>query len=164
MRRFGAEVDGACGVFRNALEGFEHKVEFTYAREFALTANGAGYFMLGNVILELFVSPARDIFVDAFFVHIVFDERVGAVTGFAVLAVDERVGKASEVTARFPDSGIHENGAIQSHVIRTFRHEFFPPRGFDVIFERYAERTEIPGVGESAVYFAAAENKAPAFA
>ena len=85
-------------------------------------------------------------------------------TGFALLAVHQRVRKAAEVSRGDPGLRIHQNGGVKSHVVFVFLNELFEPCLLDVVFERHAQRTVVPGVGESAVDLAARIHKASALA
>ena len=84
--------------------------------------------------------------------------------GFAGLAVHEGVGEAAEMPRSLPCARIHQNGAIYARIMGIFLYEFFPPRLFDVIFQLHAQRTVVPGIGETAVNFASGKNEAPVFA
>lgn len=63
------------------------------------------------------------------------------------------------MSGRLPDGGVHENCAVDADVVGAFGDELFPPSGFDVVFERNAERTVVPRVGETAVYVAAGKDE-----
>ena len=164
LRRLRTEINGADGVFGNALEGLEHEVEFSYAGKIALAANRAWDLVFGDIAFHLFVAPAGDILFDTLLFHIVFDEIVGAVAGLTALAVHKRIGKTAYVTGRYPHVGIHQNRAVQADVIFVLLDEFLPPSFFDVVFEFCAEGTVIPSVGKTAVDFASAVYEASAFA
>ena len=164
LRRFGTEIDGARAVFRHALESLEHKVELADGSEIGLPAHGTHDAVVLDVLFHFLVGPACDIAVNALLFHIVLYEVVGTVTGLAGLAVHKRVGKTADMPRRLPDGGVHQYGAVDAHVVRAFGDELFPPRGFDVVFERDAEGTVIPGVCKSAVNFAAGENEPAVFA
>ena len=64
----------------------------------------------------------------------------------------------------YPHLRIHENGAIQPHVIRALAHELFPPSLLYVVLHFYAQRTVIPRVGKAAVDLGTRIDKAPTFA
>ena len=164
LRRLGTEIDRVSAVFGNALEGFEHKVEFSYSGKIRISAYGTGNFIVADIFFHLFVTPARNIQTDAFFGVIIFDKVVGAMTGFARFAVHKRVGKASDMAACFPYFGVHQNRAVETYVICAFGDEFFPPGLFDIVLKFHAERTVIPCVCEAAVNFASRENKTAVFA
>ena len=164
MRRFGTEIYGIRAVFGNALESFEHKVELSYAGKVALAAVRAGDFVVGDIFFHLFVGPAGDGKIEFFTADIIFYEIVGAVSCLTAFAVHERVGKTAYVTGSYPNVGIHENRAVETRVEGVFLNEFFPPSALDIVFEFYAERTVVPGVGETAVDFAARKDETSAFA
>ena len=79
-------------------------------------------------------------------------------------AVEKRIGKSREVTARHPGLRVHKDSGVETDVIAVFGDEFLPPGFFHVVFEFYAERAVVPRVGESAVNFAAGVDKTSAFA
>ena len=164
MRCFGAQVYGVCTVFGNTLECLEHQIELPYAGKFAFAAYGAGYLVVDYVFFKLLVGPARDALLDALALHIIFDEIVRAVTGFAALAVHKGIAESAEVTACDPDVGVHQNSAVETRVERVFLDKLFPPRALDVVFELNSERAVVPGVCESAVYFAARKYETSVFA
>lgn len=163
LRRFGAEIYGGSGVLRDALEGLEHEVELSDGGEVACAADGALDALFADVVLHLLVRPACDGALLALLFHEVLDEVVRAVTGLAGLAVHEGVGEAADMARRLPDGGIHQNGAVDADIIRAFGDELFPPCRLDIVFERNAERTVVPGVGEPPVDFAAGEDEAAVF-
>ena len=164
LRGLGTQIKSADAVFRDALESLEHQVELPHAREVALAANGTGDLLFTDIIFHFGVVPAGDALFAMMLFHIIFDEIVRAVTGLAGSAIHERIAESADVTARDPNVGIHQNGAVDTRVESIFLHEFFPPGALYVVFQLDAERTVVPGVGETAVNFAAGINKAPAFA
>ena len=132
--------------------------------EIGLAAHGADDALLLDEVLHLLVRPAGDAALDALLCHIVLDEVVRAVTGLAGLAVHERIGEAADVPGRLPDGGVHQDGAVHADVVGAFGDELLPPSRLDVVFERHAERTVVPGVGEPAVDLAAGEDEPAVFA
>ena len=116
--------------------------------------------MLGNELVHL-VEAHR---VDVDLVMLFADELVSAVAGLARLAVEQRVGEAGHMAGRDPRLRIHDNGRIETDVVRAFLHEFLEPRLFDVVLELHAERTVVPAVGQTAVYFRPRKDKAAALA
>ena len=146
LRGFGAEIDGGSGVFRDAYERLEHEVEFSHAREVAIAANGAGDFVLDDILFHLLVAPTRDVDVNAVFEVVFFDEVVGAMTGFAGFAIHQRIGKTADMSACLPSGGVHDDCAVKTYVVGIFDNEFFPPSLLDVVFELDAERAVVPRV------------------
>ena len=63
-----------------------------------------------------------------------------------------------------PHLGIHQNGAIQPHIVGRLLDEMLPPGFFYIVFQFHAQGAVVPGVGKSAVDLAAGIDKAPAFA
>ena len=157
LRRFGAEIRGGRGIFRNADKGLEHKVELFNIGKFFRAAFGAFYTLVFNELRHLLESPAGGIIVRSVFKCVIFYEFIRSVAGFAMFAVHKRVGKAAYVSRSHPGFGVHYDSGIEPHVVAVFLHEAFPPGFFDVVFEFHAERTVVPRVGESAVNLAPGE-------
>ena len=163
---FGAQINGVFRVLGYALESFEHQVKLTDIGEVVMLARGAG-----NVVLfdESFHFGLRKR-VDGLgqrktgFRAPVFDEFVGAETLVTLAAIEKRIGKSCKVTACHPGLRIHENCGVQTDVVAVFLNELLPPRALYIVFEFDAQRTVVPGVGKSAVDFAAGKNKASALA
>jgi hypothetical protein len=55
------------------------------------------------------------------------------------------------VAGGFPDPRVHQNPGVQPDHVRAFVDEGLPPEALDVVLEFHAERTEVPGVGQSAI-------------
>ncbi len=64
-----------------------------------------------------------------------FDQVVGPVPGLALPAVHQRVGKTPDMSAGHPDTGVHQNGRLESDVFFLLRDEPFPPGIFDIVLE-----------------------------
>ena len=141
------------------LEGLEHQVELTDFGEIVLAAVGAGDLMLVDVVGHLLVSPAGDVGAVE-----VLDEVVGAVTGLALLAVHLGVGEAAHVTGGDPCLGIHQDRGVKADVVLVLLNELLEPSRLEVVLERHAERTVVPGVGKAAVDFGAGVYEASALA
>ena len=62
-----------------------------------------------------------------------------------------------------PDLRVHEDGAVQAHVVGAFLDKLLPPGPLHIVFELHPQGAVIPGVGKPAVDFAAGVDKAPAF-
>ena len=89
---------------------------------------------------------------------------VGAETGLAGLAVEQRVREARDVAGRDPGLRVHDDGRVEADVVRAFLHEFLEPGLFDVVLELNAERAVVPAVGQTAVDLGACEDKTTVFA
>ena len=63
-----------------------------------------------------------------------------------------------------PGLRVHDDGSVETDVVRALLHEFLEPCLFDVVFELHTERTVVPAVCQTAVDFAAGEDKAAVFA
>ena len=155
----GAQIARRQRIFRNALEGFEHELKLFNGRKIGLAANGAGYFMLGNECGKRVVIHGGYGHVEFVLVRIRLDEIVGTAAALARLTVHERIGKAREMSRRFPNFRIHEYGAVQSEVVFALGDELLPPCFFDVVVQLHADRTVVPSVGKPAVNIASRENQ-----
>ena len=92
------------------------------------------------------------------------DELVRAVAGLAGFAVEQRVGEAGHVAGRDPRLRIHDNGRIETDVVRALLHELLQPCLFHIVLELHAEGAIVPAVGQAAVNFGPGEHKAAVFA
>ena len=161
LRRLRPQIAGRGGILGDADGGLEHQVKLADGGKVVLAADGAdNILMLGNELVHL-VEAHR---VDVDLVMLFADELVGAVAGLARLAVEQRVGEAGHMAGRDPRLRIHDNGRIETDVVRAFLHEFLEPRLFDVVLELNAERAVVPAVGQAAVNFGACKDKAAVFA
>ena len=124
-----------------------------------LSAVGAGNLLFINIVGHLLICPACN----ACAVK-VLDKIVGAVTGFALLAVHQRIGKSAQMSRGDPGLGVHKNCGVKTNVVLVLLHKLFKPSLLDVVFKRHTERTVIPGIGESAVNLRAGIYKASALA
>ncbi len=61
----------------------------------------------------------------------------------------------SRVANGDPSLRIHENRAVEAHVVGAFLHEFAPPRALHVVFELNAQRAVVPCIGKAAIDFGA---------
>ncbi len=119
----------------------------------------AGDVLFLDEIHHLLVAPAGRIDAGG-----VFNQLIGAVTGVAVLAVHERIGKAADMSGSNPGRRIHEDSRIQTNVPRGLLNKLLAPRVFYVILEFHTKRTVIPGVGKTSVDFGAAVDKTASLA
>ena len=117
-----------------------------------------------DIVGHLLVRPAGGIVVQAVGGDVVLDELIGTVAGAAHLAVHQRVGESAQVTGCLPRLGVHDDGAVQTHVIRGFLHELLPPCFFDVVLELHAQRTVVPAVCQTAVNLGTGKDEAAVFA
>ena len=129
-----------------------------------LAALGAGDVEILDHLLELGVLQAVHGGDFAFGFQEILDELVGAEAGFALAAVEQRIGEAADVTGSDPGLRVHQDRGVETDVIGAFLNEFLPPGVADVVFELAAERAVVPGVGKAAVNFGAGEDKAAVFA
>ena len=67
-------------------------------------------------------------------------------TGLALLAVHQRIGKAADMAGSDPDLRIHQDSAVETDIVLAFLNETLPPKLFNIIFKLNAERTVIPRV------------------
>ena len=165
LRGFGTQIYLAGSVLVNALECFEHHVELADRCELALSAFGAYYAFFGNVCGHLLVRPSVGMYVlKAVLLGIFFNQLVSTETGLAALAVHKRVVEVHNVSAGYPNLGVHQYSGVETDVVFAFLHKFAPPCLFYVVFHLHAKRAVIPRVCKAAVKFGAGENKAAIFA
>ena len=115
--------------------------------------------MLRHVCSQFFVRPSVNGNLYAVFPVPVLYDFIGAVPAFAFLAVDQRIVEAGDVAGGHPNAGIHQNGAVDAHIVRAFLYEFLPPCFFDVVFQLNAERSVIPAVRKAPVNLGAGIDK-----
>ena len=153
------QIQFALSVLGDTLEGLEHQVKFADIGKVGGTAVRAFDALFFDEIHHLLVAPAV-----GGHAGLLLDELIGAMAGFAVLAVHQRVGKTAYMAGSHPHLGIHQDGAVQSHVVGGFLDKFLPPCSFDIVFKLHTQGAIVPGVGKAAVDFAARIDKAAAFA
>ena len=154
----GPEIQLIFRVLGDALEGFEHQVKGADVGEVVFAAFRAADIVLVDIRLHFLKAPAGGQSAR------VLDKLIGTVAGFAAFAVHEGVGEVAYVAGGDPHLGIHQDGGIQAHIVGAFLDEFLPPGALDVIFQLHAQGAVIPGIGQSAIYVGAGENKAPSLA
>ena len=164
--RLGTEIYGILRILGHALEGLEHEVELADVREIVLAAGRAGNVVVVDPLDHLFIGPAvgGSADIDAVFVGKVLNELICPEALMAFLAVHQGVGKAAQVAGSLPGLGIHEDGAVDTHVVGRFRDEFLPPGALYIILELNADGPVIPGVRQPAVNLRARIYKAPVLA
>src|SRR5262249_17576625 len=123
-------------------EGFEHQVEMTRLGQLAAALTGVLRGLLGTLRVA---------------------ELVGPKALLALLAVDERVGEAGDVSGGFPDARVHQNGAVYADDVGARQHHLAPPCFLDVALELAADRTVVPATRQTAIDFARLERKPASF-
>ena len=68
--------------------------------------------MLGDESVHLFKAHRIDV---DFGVNVA-DQLIGALTGMAVFAVDQRVGEVSDMAGRNPGLRVHDDGGVKADV------------------------------------------------
>ena len=161
LRGLRAQIAGRRRVLGDADGSLEHEVKLADGGEIVLAADGADdVFMLGDELVHLVEAHGVDIDLGM----LVADQLVGAMTRLARLAVEQRVGEAGDVTGCDPGLRVHDDGSVETDVVGALLHEFLEPCLFDIVFELHTERTVVPAVCQTAVDFAAGEDKAAVFA
>src|SRR5438067_933067 len=149
LRRFRPEPRDRRGVLDRSDEGLEHQIELPRVRKLALAAVRTGH--AGEV--ELLGAPrGRELFALR---EIVEPEPLAAVA-----ALDQRVGEVLDVSGRFPDPRVHEDGAIQPDDIVAELDHRPPPGVLDVALELDTERTEVPRRARATVDLARGKHEA----
>ena len=97
---------------------------------------GAAELFLVKFVAEAFASLGY-FFVDFLFVlcNLIFNEHVCAVAFLGVAVVDEGVVESVHVSGSFPNSGVHEDGGVDSDDVLVEEHHGLPPVLFDVVFQ-----------------------------
>ena len=150
-----AEIAGGRAVLGDADGGLEHQVELADGGEVMLAADGADdVLVLGDELVHLVKAHGIDVDLRV----LVPDELVGAVACLAGAAVQQRVGEAGDVAGGDPSLGVHDDGRIQTNVVRAFLHEFLQPSLLDVVLELNAQRAIVPAVCKAAVDLGTGEN------
>ena len=94
----------------------------------------------------------------------IVNQIVGAVTHFALFAIQKRIGKRRDMAACLPNARMHQNIRIDFITVFALLNEAFAPSVFDIVFQARAQGTVVPSIGKPAVYIAAGENKPSVFA
>ena len=120
-----------------------------------LAADGADdVLVLGDELVHLVKAHGIDVDLRV----LVPDQLVGTVACLAGAAVQQRVGEAGDVAGGDPSLGVHDDGRIQTNVVRAFLHEFLQPSLLDVVLELNAQRAVVPAVCKAAVDLGTGEN------
>ncbi len=148
------EIHRVLGILGDALKGLEHQVELADTGEIGLAAFRAGNVVLGDVLFEFFIAPA----VDDDLRHtvgcmIIFNEFVRPKSGFAGLAVYQRVGESAHVSGCHPCLRVHQDRRVETDVVLGFLYKLSPPGVFDILFQFCAQRAVIPCIGQATVNF-----------
>ncbi len=94
----------------------------------------------------------------------VVDQIVGAEAHLALLAVQQRIGKALHMAAGLPDPGVHQNVGVHLIAVAALLDEALAPGVLHIVLEPGAQRAVVPGVGKAAVDLRAGEYEAAVFA
>ena len=99
-------------------------------------------------------------------------ELIGPKAVLRFPAVHHRIGEAAHVSAGFPDPGVHQDRAVQTHHVEggggpfgrhrvvVPAHHVFPPGVLDVALQFHAQRTVVPAAVEPAIDLAGRKNEA----
>ena len=161
LRGLRTQIAGRRRVLGHADGRLEHEVKLADGGKVVLAADGADdVLVLGDKLVHLVKAHRIDVHLGV----LVSNELIGAVTGLAGLAVEQRVGEACHMAGRDPGLRVHDDGRVEADVVRAFLHEFLEPGLFDVVLELNAERAVVPAVGQTAVDLGACEDKTTVFA
>ena len=142
LRRFRPHEDDVRGVLHRAHERLEHEVELARLGQLAAA--------LARTLRRL-LRAAR--------VH----DLVGAKALLALLAVDQRVGEAGDVSRGFPHPRVHQDGAIDADDVRARQHHVAPPGVLDVALQLDADRPVVPAARQAPVNLARLKGKPAPF-
>ncbi|MNC09259.1 hypothetical protein D3C75_568780 [compost metagenome] len=158
---FRAQINFVSAGDGNTLMGFEHQVELADVRIVEGAAIRAHNVVLADQIHHLVEAQAVHNHLDALVIQGVLNNFVGAVAGLTLFAVHHRVVEVAYMAGGDPGLGIHQNGGVQTHIVRGLLDELFPPGLLHIVLQFYAQRAVVPGVGETAINFGAGKNKTP---
>jgi len=123
LRRLRPHVNHRRFIFHRPHKGFEHQVKHA----------GIGQF-----------TSAIGAFISA--------EIIGAEAMFALLAVNQRIGKTLHMPGGDPDIGMHQDSRVDTlDIVAAVGHDL-PPGSFDIILELHTQGAVIPAGAEPAVY------------
>ena len=132
----------------------EHHVELARIGQRAVAAIRAGQVRLAQDLRHLLWRHALGM--DA---ELLLDQMVGPESALAGLAVDQRIVEVDDVTRRLPDAWVHQDAGIEADHVAPPVDEGPPPELLDVVLQLNAERSVIPGVGQTAVDIGAGKNE-----
>ena len=149
----GTQVHGVLGVLGDTLEGLEHQIKLTDIGKIVLAAGGAGDLMLLDEVHHLLLAPGVHAALqgDALLLAVILDELIRPETLVALLTVHQRVGESAQMAGGNPGLGIHQDGAVNTHIVGALLDKFLPPGALYVIFQLHAQIPVIPGIGKSSV-------------
>src|SRR5207302_5773580 len=87
-------------------------------------------------------------------------ELVGAEAKLAGAAVDERVGKAGDVTGRLPHARVEDDRGVESHDVVSFLHHRSEPERADVVLREDAVVAVVVRRAEPAIDLGGREQEA----
>ena len=153
LRGLWTQVDGLL-VFRDPPLGFKHQIELTNRGEFGFPAFGTRNLVILQCFGEFVVRQPIRILFGRF-----FEQVIGTKAAMAILAIDQRVIEARDMTGSNPHFGVHQNGGIDAVGIGDLLDEKLPPQLLDVVFQFDTQRTIVPGVGQSPINFRPLEDE-----
>ena len=127
-----------------------------------LAAAGAGNIMLLNKGFHLGLGKGVNRLrkLEACLPAPVFDDLVSAEALVALTAVHQGIREAAQMTGSNPGLGIHQNGGVQTDIVRILLDKLLPPGTLDIVLQLDTQRAVVPGVGKAAVDFTACKNEA----
>ncbi len=126
-------------------ESLEHEVELSYICEIVAAAYGTRDILLSDVSDEIVRLHTFNGYVGYIVLLVpVLNEVVGSLSCLALLAVDQRIGETAYVAGCFPCSGVHDDGSVETYVIRALLNELLPPCCLYVVLKLYSERAVVP--------------------
>ena len=144
---------------------FEHEVELPDIGEVGFAAARAGDLLLPDVSHQTVVVHGLHIDVlNAVGSEVALNELIRPVPHFAGLAVNQRIVEGIDMARGHPDLGIHQDGSVLTHIVRTLLDKLLPPGPLHIVFQLHTQRAIVPGVGQPTVNFRAGKYKAPIFA
>src|SRR6476620_1802804 len=131
LRSFRPQINNCRGVFHRTHERLEHEIEQTRCTQRSLhSTRGALSVGSSGRALDLGIVSAKSF--------------------FAVAAIDKRIDKPADVTARFPHPWMHQDCRIQAFDVVALTDHRVPPSILKISLQLDAERTVIPhGTGST---------------
>ena len=91
------------------------------------------------------------------------DKIIGTEAHLALLAIEKRVGEASDMAACLPNPGVHEDIGVDLEAVVALLNEALAPGLLNVVLEPCAKGTVVPSVCKTAVNFRPSKNVASVF-
>ena len=121
--------------------------------------------MLFDEILHLFLRPSvyRALKLNAVLLAVVLDDLVCAETLMALFTIHKRIREASQMSGCDPGLRVHQDGTVNTYVVRRLLNEFLPPCALYVILKLYTKVAVIPSIRKTSIDLRTRVNKSSCF-